>query len=209
MQRIFLLLTVLFISVICTACINNFAIQELNNMAKVHMEKGEIEKAICRLQSSVELDGNIFSTRYNLGVALIENNQFKEGEAELLQAQKLDPEYWDILYSLAVAKEGMGYEIINKESEENIKFSENEAPQTAEKELSAEEKTQIIKYFTEAIDNYNSYLSHKPDAPEKEEIANKVNTLNGEIKKYNPEISAQTDSLSDSKSASSEAQTAE
>ena len=34
MQRLILILTLLFVSVLTTACINNFAIQELNNKAK-------------------------------------------------------------------------------------------------------------------------------------------------------------------------------
>ena len=188
MQKIFLLVIMLFISVICTACINSFAVQELNNTAKAYMEKGELDKAICRLQSSIELDGNIFNTRYNLGVALIEANRFKEGEEELLKAQNLDPEYRDVLYSLGVAYEGMAYEIINNNADETVKFSEDEAPQRSPKTLSNEDRIRVVKLFTQSVENYNSYLSHKPDASEKEEVIQRVEKLNAEIAKYNPEI---------------------
>ena len=39
MKKAFLLASILFISVISTACINNFAVQELNNKAKEFMVK--------------------------------------------------------------------------------------------------------------------------------------------------------------------------
>ena len=56
MKKAFLLASILFISVISTACINNFAVQELNNKAKDFMDKGDYVSAIERLKSSVDLD---------------------------------------------------------------------------------------------------------------------------------------------------------
>ena len=75
MKKIILLITVLFVSVISTACINNLAVQELNSKAQEYMEAGDIEKAICRLRSSIDLDANVFESHYNLGVALISAKQ--------------------------------------------------------------------------------------------------------------------------------------
>ena len=49
MRKVFLILTLLMVSVLTTACINNFAVQELNNKAKIYLEKGDTEKAISRL----------------------------------------------------------------------------------------------------------------------------------------------------------------
>ena len=71
MKRVFLILTILFASVLSTACINNLAIQELNNKAKEYMNEGDVEKAICRYKSSLDLDAGILETNYNLGVAYI------------------------------------------------------------------------------------------------------------------------------------------
>ena len=69
MKKALLLVSILFISVISTACINNFAVQELNNKAKGFMDKGDYQAAIERLKSSIDLDGSVFETRYNLAVA--------------------------------------------------------------------------------------------------------------------------------------------
>ena len=69
MKKALLLVSVLFISVVSTACINKFAVQELNNKAKGYIEQGDYTNAIERLKSSVDLDNNVFETHYNLAVA--------------------------------------------------------------------------------------------------------------------------------------------
>ena len=112
MKKIILLITILFISVISTACINNLAVQELNNKAKEYMEKGETEKAISRLRSSIDLDTSIFETHYNLGVALIQAKDYEEAVNALKNATNLKPDFADSYYSLAIAYEGLADGII-------------------------------------------------------------------------------------------------
>ena len=86
MKKLTLFLAILFVSVLCSACINNIAIQELNNKAQELMQKGDIQGAISRLESSVDLDGTIFETRYNLGVAYISAQEFKKAQTQLEEA---------------------------------------------------------------------------------------------------------------------------
>ena len=62
MQKLLSILLLLFISVITTACINNFAVQELNNKAKEYLDKGDTQTAICRFKSSLDLDNTIYET---------------------------------------------------------------------------------------------------------------------------------------------------
>ena len=69
MKKALILVSVLFISVVSTACINKFAVQELNNKAKSYIEQGDYQNAIERLKSSVDLDESVFETHYNLAVA--------------------------------------------------------------------------------------------------------------------------------------------
>ena len=73
-------------SLFCTACINNLAIQELNQMGKNYLDKGDYNNAISRFQSSVDLDENVFESRYNLGVAYIAKEEFKKAIDELKTA---------------------------------------------------------------------------------------------------------------------------
>ena len=201
MKKVILLITVLFVSVISTACINNLAVQELNNKAKAYLEAGETDKAICRLRSSIYLDTNIFETHYNLGVALIQNKEYEEAQKSLENAINLKPDFPDTYYSLALSLQEQAYALANPASEEeetanlaeeteNTDISSEEAPA---KELTEAQKQEIVEKFNLAIENYNKYLSKKPDAKDKESVASQVATLTEEIKKYNsqPETEAE------------------
>lgn len=187
MKKIVLLITVLFVSVISTACINNLAVQELNNKAKEYMANGETEKAICRLRSSIDLDTSIFETHYNLGVALISVNENKEAQEALQNAIKLKPDFADSYYSLAVVFENQADEIINPSDKESDDSMSETIPETdsAKKELSDNEKIKIVELLNESIDNYNKYLIKKPDAQDKDKITERIDYLTKEIQKYN------------------------
>ena len=80
MKKILLILVVLSLSVFTTACVNNLAVQQLNNKASELMKKGDIEGAISRLEASVDLDASIFETQYNLAVAYTENEDYDKAE---------------------------------------------------------------------------------------------------------------------------------
>lgn len=188
MKKVVLLITILFVSVISTACINNLAVQELNNKAKEYMANGETEKAICRLRSSIDLDTSIFETHYNLGVALISVNENKDAQESLENAIKLKPDFADSYYSLAVALENQADEIINgstKEDTEKSDSDDTEVSVTKKKELSESEKAKVVELLNESIENYNKYLTKKPDAQDKDKIAEEIDYLNNEIQKYN------------------------
>lgn len=188
MKKIVLLITILFVSVISTACINNLAVQELNNKAKEYMSNGEIEMAICRLRSSIDLDDSIFETHYNLGVALIAGKEYKEAQKSLENAINLKSDFADAYYSLAIAFESQADEIINGQRDED----EEEGPKN--RELTDEQKVKIVDLYNSAIDNYNKYLAKAAAADDKEKIENQVAFLNKEIAKYNP---SRNTSLSD------------
>lgn len=192
MKKVILLITILFVSVISTACINNLAVQELNNKAKEYMANGETEKAICRLRSSIDLDASIFETHYNLGVALIEAKEYKEAQTALLEAIKLKPDFADSYYSLAVSYEGEADQIINNTSKEQEQENITQDTQNSEdasepekKNLTETDKTKIVELYNHAIENYNKYLVKQPEAQDKEKIEEQINYLNKQIKNYN------------------------
>ena len=198
MKKFVLLITILFVSVISTACINNLAVQELNNKAKEYMANGETEKAIARLRSSIDLDTSIFETHYNLGVALIEEKEYKEAQQSLENAIKLKPEFADSYYSLAMAFQGQADEIINGTSKEQIQedLTNNESdaessaqlPVNADNEentLSESDKVKVVELLNSAVDNYNKYLVKKPSAEDKQKIEELISYLNTQIQQYN------------------------
>ncbi len=194
MKRAILIVTVLFIAVISTACINNFAVQELNNKAKVYLENGDYDAAINRLQSSIDLDSTIFETHYNLGVAYIKNKQYKKAIESLSKALDLNPEYADSYYSLAVAQESYAQELLDANSETSTVTSEDnddvEDVKVDEdiKKMSAEQrKLTAIELYTNAVASYKKYLLKSNDAKDSEDINNQIKSIEEELSKLGNE----------------------
>ena len=189
MKKLTLFLAILFVSVLCSACINNIAIQELNNKAQELMQKGDIQGAISRLESSVDLDGTIFETRYNLGVAYISAQEFKKAQTQLEEAIKIKPEFADSYYSLAVAKESDALKILEEDENDQT----NTEPQTAEtqddetdglKNISEEEARYLVDTLNSSTELYKKYLELKPQSNDKEEVEAQINYLEETISKY-------------------------
>lgn len=209
MKKVVLLITILFVSVISTACINNLAVQELNNKAKEYMANGEAEKAICRLRSSIDLDTSIFETHYNLGVALIEIKEYEEAVSSLENAIKLKPDFADSYYSLALALENEADAVINGETKED-KAEEADANETLtndkkiKKELSESEKNKVVELLNASVDNYNKYLVKAPEAKDKDKVTAQITYINNQIGQYNslrtntmPDITSDKEGIED------------
>lgn len=172
MKKVLLLFTILFVSVMTTACINNLAIKELNNKAAAYMDKGDTETAICRLKSSLDLDDEIFQTHYNLAVAYNTIGKYKESSEESKKVLELKPDFLDAIYTLAVAKEALAYELIEDKT----------ILGTDKTELSMDEIAEFNNAAQGAIDAYNEYLVKKVDAKETNEVNAKIAELNQKIK---------------------------
>ena len=178
MKKALLLVTVLLISVISTACINNMAVQELNNAAKTYMEKGDYTSAIDRLESSLELDRNIYETHYNLGVAYINAKQYEKAIDELNTAIKLNPKYANTYYTLAVAQETFADSLIDVE--QNVKTDEagnveavNSMADTY-KNVPDEVKERMIQDYLISIENYKKYIDMINSAQKTEEVTSHI-----------------------------------
>ena len=104
MKKALLIASVLFIAVITTACINNIAVQELNNKAAEYMQKGDYEAAVNRLQASIDLDSTMYETYYNLGIAATNVKKYDTAIEAFENGLKIKPDYPNFYYSLAVAQ---------------------------------------------------------------------------------------------------------
>lgn len=194
MKKAFLLAAILFISVVSTACINNFAVQELNNKAKDFMDKGDYASAIERLKSSVDLDGSIFETRYNLAVAYTKAEDYSNAIQAYNDAIKLNPDFPDAYYSLAVCEENLAKDIISGEvivnDDDTIqKASETEQEaddnsQAENKKLSQSSKKMLTSLLGNAISDYRLYLDKNETNDDRAYIEDKVKELEMLLAKY-------------------------
>jgi tetratricopeptide (TPR) repeat protein len=191
MKKAFLLASVLFISVISTACINNFAVQELNNKAKDFMDKGDYASAIERLKSSADLDGNVFETQYNLAVAYTKAEDYPNAVKTYNDAIKLNPDFADAYYSLAVAEENLAKDIISGEvkvnedgSVEKVVSDNDEPDEKKSNELSGITKSTLVNVINSSIENYNIYLEKAPSAEDTEDVESSIKGLEELLKSY-------------------------
>ncbi len=194
MKKAFLLAAILFISVVSTACINNFAVQELNNRAKDFMDKGDYASAIERLKSSVDLDGSIFETRYNLAVAYTKAEDYANAIQAYNDAIKLNPDFPDAYYSLAVCEENLAKDIISGEvivNEDNTIQKASEAEQDEDEnsqdeniKLSDNSKKMLESLLNNSISDYRLYLDKNGTNDDKDYIEDKVKELEMLFAKY-------------------------
>ena len=196
MKKAFLLVLILFVSVISTACINNLAVQELNNRAKDYLNKGDYENAIGRLKSSIDLDNTFFETHYNLGIAYTQAEKYPEAVETFQNAIKLKPDFADTYYSLAVAEENYAKGIVDGsikdgsvKSKDNSEDNDKDEKIGKEKELTKEEKAQVTKLLNDSIASYSTYLEKSKDAGDKKDVEEKVEYLKTQAVKYSFETS--------------------
>lgn len=183
MKKAFLLATILFISVISTACINNFAVQELNNKAQDFMEKDDYVSAIERLKSSVDLDGSIFETQYNLAVAYTKAEDYANAIKTYNDAIKLNPDFPDSYYSLAVCEENLAKDIIAG----NVKVNDDDSIEKVEKseddtdikeiKLSENASKMLTTLLNNSISDYQIYLDKDSSVDDKKYVEDKIKEL--------------------------------
>lgn len=183
MKKAFLLATILFISVISTACINNFAVQELNNKAQDFMEKGDYVSAIERLKSSVDLDGSIFETQYNLAVAYTKAEDYANAIKTYNDAIKLNPDFPDSYYSLAVCEENLAKDIIagnvkvnDDDSIEKVEISEDDTI-VKDVKLSENASKMLTTLLNNSISDYQVYLDKDSSVDDKKYVEDKIKEL--------------------------------
>ena len=164
MKKALLIASVLFIAVISTACINNIAVQELNNKAAEFMQKGDYESAMNRLEASIDLDSSMYETYYNLGIAATNAKKYEKAIEAFQNGLKVRADYANFYYSLAVAQAEYSEELLEAEK------------------VSEDDKTKALELKTSAIENAKKYLELNPQAEDKNEVEELLEDLAKEEK---------------------------
>ena len=164
MKKALLIASVLFVAVISTACINNIAVQELNNKAAELMQKGDYDAAMNRLEASIDLDSSMYETYYNLGIAATNAKKYDKAIDAFQNGLKVRSDFANFYYSLAVAQAEYSEELLENEK------------------VTAEDKAKAEGLKVSAIENANKYLEINPQAEDKEEVEEFLKDLNKEEK---------------------------
>lgn len=189
MKKALLLVSILAISVVTTACINKFAVQELNNKATTYMEQGNYTEAIERLKSSIDLDESVFESHYNLAVAYTKSEDYINAFNSYKKAVELNPEFADTYYSLAVTEENLvsdlKAQILSLDENGNlIKAEEDEQPAKVDL-LPLNIQTYINELLDDSVNNYKEYLAKTSATDDKEEILEHIKELEQKISEQN------------------------
>jgi len=188
MKKALFLVMILALSVFTTACINNLAVQELNNKAASYMKKGDYQNAISRLQSSVDLDPSIFETQYNLAVAYTENEDYELAIETYKTAIKLKPDFKDTYYSMAVAYENYAKDLFagnTKEQKEKMSDSDDEDKMSFDSEgkfkPSEDDLKEVKEYYNEAVEAYEKYIELATEADDVADVRSHIENLRANI----------------------------
>ncbi len=167
MKKALMIASVLLVAVISTACINNIAVQELNNKAAEYMQKGDYESAMNRLQASLDLDSTMYETYYNLGIASINAKKYEKAIEAFEGGIKIKPDFADFYYSLGVAQADLADELVEVTEDK--------------KEITEEDKLKAVELKKSAVENLTKYLELKPTAEDKKTIEELIEESNSFI----------------------------
>jgi len=174
MKKALLIASVLFITVISTACINNIAVQELNNKANELMQKGDYEAAMNRLEASLDLDASMYETYYNFGIVATKAKKYDRAIEVLEKGIKVKPDYADFYYSLGIAQISYAEELLEEEV-----YNEQEE-KTEIRKITDEDKAKAELLNKSAAENLTKYLELNPTAEDRATIESQIKTCLGE-----------------------------
>jgi len=201
--KLLLLLALTPFLVSCTKVISNPDVQTLNQRAVELMNTGDVKGAIARLESINDLNPNFPQNHYNLGVAYYKNQEYEKSIESLKQALSLDKKIADAYYTIGLAYQDLAGKEIAK-----IDKSDNEGELKAEtvnnEEITTSEnseekkltKTEILTLITDNLKNskdyYTQYISLINNSEEKTRIAEEVQIIDLDIKKFEEQLSLST-----------------
>ena len=146
------------------------------------MDNGDYASAIERLKSSVDLDGSIFETQYNLAVAYTKAEDYPNAIKTYGDAIKLNPDFADAYYSLAVCEENLAKDIIagrvKVNDDDSIeKADETEIDDNKKTVLNENSKKMLNNLLNNAISDYGLYQDKNTTSDDKRYVEEKVKEL--------------------------------
>ncbi len=166
MRKLLAFVTLLFFAMSTSACIHTLAVQELNEIAAKYLDDGDAKSAISRLESSIDLDPDVYESRYNLAVAYVRVNECEKAIQQAEAANKLIKNEPAINYTLGVAYDCAAHNIFEKTNEDG----EIEEITYSDPVENLKMGLKFIDYLQKANDNYKKYTEFVPAADDVSEV---------------------------------------
>ncbi|MBQ8460218.1 tetratricopeptide repeat protein [bacterium] len=184
MKKVISLVSILVVAVFSTACINNLAVQDLNNKAKAYADKRDYTQAIERLKSSIDLDPSVFETHYNLAIVYTQAEDYINAVEEYKKVIEMKPNNADSYYSLATAENNLAVDMeqgrVRMNEDDSLYSPKPEDINFDEKlKLSDKENHLIEELYNSAIENYQKYLELNPNAKDKADVEAQIEKISG------------------------------
>ena len=181
MKKVILIASILFVAVASTACINNLAVQDLNNKAKVYADKGDYTQAIERLKSSIDLEPSIFETHYNLAIVYTQAEDYVNAVEEFKKVLSMKPNMADSYYSLATAQNNLAVDMKQGKVRLNVGgslYTEKDDDAFEDKvKLTENEEEYIEDLYEASLENYKKYLELNPNASDKADVEAQIGRI--------------------------------
>ncbi len=156
MKNIFKFLFVLFLGVICCACVNTVAVHELNQKASKYLEEGNLDAAIARLEASVDLDANVYESRYNLASAYVSAGKCELALEHINVAVELKDKEPVVHYTRGVAAQCVADKIVKKHEDGSV--------------MADAEHKRYIEMIKIANESFGNYVSLAPGAEDVQSV---------------------------------------
>lgn len=177
MRKLLKFVFILFLGVICCACVNSVAVHELNTKAVKYIEDGDIETAISRLEASVDLDGNIYESRYNLANAYLQVGKNKKALEQIEAALDLIKNEPTVYYTHGVAAVKVADDIYEVKDDKG-ELVEVKLDTEADKIQAAKDYVALLNKANKSFDEYIKIASNGDDT---QEVLNLINENNDKI----------------------------
>ena len=178
MRKLILFLLLLFVGVFTSACVNTYAVKQLNEIAIEYLNAGDVESAISRLEASVDLDANIYESRYNLSAAYLRIDKCDKALENIKAAQQLRKDEEPMVYdTIGVDTSGLANQVYEMKNENG----EVVEVKPTSKEEASKMAQQYIEYLSEAVENFDKYTELQPNAEDTKEILSRIASYKEDI----------------------------
>lgn len=170
---------IVLMGLLCSACVNTPAVYKLNKIAVNYLSEGQVDAAISRFEASIDLDPNVYESRYNLATVYIQKNECEKAYMHIVEALKIVDDEPAAYYTHAVATMCLYDKLVQLENSANDK----KVNTLRDVEIQTDLNKKCINLLREATSSFDMYTKLAPTAEDTQTVISKVRKNNAEIER--------------------------